>query len=238
MKKGLLCLIPAPLGDDGFNVISEEIKNRACSIEYFVVEDVRTARRFLRACGNKNEFSDGNFFLMDKKNPVVIDKKVFELLNKGTDVGLLSEAGLPCLADPGNHWVREAHRLGITVKPMSGPSSIFLALIASGFNGQQFRFCGYLPVKSSDRIIALKKLESISRANNETQIFIETPYRNNQMMDDILKSLSPTTQLCIAADLTLHNEFVRSQKISEWKKSNLDLHHRPTVFLIYVNPKQ
>ena len=161
------------------------------------------------------------------------DHRVFDYLLNGNDVGLISEAGMPCIADPGNYWVKEAHQQNIKVKPLTGPSSILLALIASGFNGQQFRFNGYLPIKSSEKINALKKIEEISASKNETQLFIETPYRNNAMLDDILKTCSSKTLLCIASELTLPTEFVKTLSIAEWKKNKPDLHHKPTVFLIY-----
>lgn len=233
MKKGTLFLIPATLGEEGINVISQEVKDVVQHVDLFIVENEKSARRYLRSIGYKKEFSENSLVLMDKNFPEKTDKYVFEYLLNGNDVGLISEAGMPCIADPGNYWVREAHRLNIKVKPITGPSSIILALVASGFNGQQFRFNGYLPIKSSDRINALKKMEEVSISKNETQIFIETPYRNNSMLDDILKTCSSKTLLCIAAELTQPNEFIKTLSIAEWKKNKPDLHHKPTVFLIY-----
>lgn len=234
MKKGILFLIPAPLGETGINIISEEVKAAVQLLDLFIVENEKSARRYLRSIGYKKEFTDSSLVLMDKNNPEKIEQKVFDYLLAGKDVGLISEAGMPCIADPGNYWVKEAHQLKIKVKPLTGPSSILLALIASGFNGQNFCFNGYLPVNSSDRIKALKKLEEISSAKNQTQLFIETPYRNNSLLDDILKSCSSSTQLCIACNITLENEMIQSATISNWKKTKPDLHHKPTVFLIYA----
>ena len=233
MKKGTFFLIPATLGEEGINVISQEVKDIVQQIDLFIVENEKSARRFLRSIGYKKEFSENSLVLMDKNYPDKTDRRVFDYLLNGNDVGLISEAGLPCIADPGNFWVREAHLLNIKVKPLTGPSSIILALIASGFNGQQFRFNGCLPIKSSERIIALKKMEEVSASKNETQIFIETPYRNNAMMDDIIKSCSSKTLLCIACELTLQAEFIKTLSIADWKKNKPDLHHKPTVFLIY-----
>ncbi|GDX52198.1 S-adenosylmethionine-dependent methyltransferase [Bacteroidota bacterium] len=233
MKKGTLFLIPATLGEEGINVISQEVKDVVQHVDLFIVENEKSARRYLRSIGYKKEFSENSLVLMDKNFPEKTDKYVFEYLLNGNDVGLISEAGMPCIADPGNYWVREAHRLNIKVKPITGPSSIILAIVASGFNGQQFRFNGYLPIKSSDRINALKKMEEVSISKNETQIFIETPYRNNSMLDDILKTCSSKILLCIAAELTQPNEFIKTLSIAEWKKNKPDLHHKPTVFLIY-----
>ncbi len=234
MKKGTLFLIPAPLGETGLNIISEEVKNAIQQIDLFIVENEKTARRYLRSIGYKKEFSESSLVLMDKNNPEKTERSVFDYLLSGKDVGLISEAGMPCIADPGNFWVKEAHQQKIKVKPLTGPSSILLALIASGFNGQQFCFNGYLPVNSADRIKSLKKLEEISSSKNQTQIFIETPYRNNVLLDDILKSCNSSTQLCIACNITLADEFIQSATIEYWKKLKPDLHHKPTVFLIYA----
>ena len=233
MTKGTLFLIPATLGEEGINVISQEVKDLVQQIDLFIVENEKSARRYLRSIGYKKEFSENSLVLMDKNSPDKIDNKIFDYLLNGKDVGLISEAGMPCIADPGNFWVREAHQLTIKVKPINGPSSIMLALIASGFNGQQFRFNGYLPIKSPERISALKRMEEVSASKNETQIYIETPYRNNSMLDDILKICSPKTLLCIAVELTLPSEFIKTLSIAEWKKNKPDLHHKPTVFLIY-----
>lgn len=233
MKKGTLFLIPATLGEKDINVISQEIKDVVQQIDLFIVENEKSARRYLRSIGYKKEFSENSLVLMDKNSPDNINKNVFDYLLNGKDIGLISDAGLPCIADPGNYWVKKAHQLNIKVKPLSGPSSIILALIASGFNGQQFRFHGYLPIKSSERISVLKKMEEVSATTNETQIFIETPYRNNSMLDDILKNCSSKTQLCVASDITQATEFIKTHSLAEWKKNKPDLHHKPTVFLIY-----
>lgn len=233
MKKGTLFLIPATLGESTINIISQEIKDVVQQIDLFIVENEKSARRYLRSIGYKKEFTENSLVLMDKNTPDSTQKIVFDKILNGNDVGLISDAGMPCIADPGSFWVKEAHQLNINVKPLSGPSSILLALIASGFNGQQFRFNGYIPIKSSDRIESIKKMEATAVSKNETQIFIETPYRNNSLFEDILKTCSTKTLLCIAADLTMPTEFIKTQAISEWKKNKPELHHKPTVFLIY-----
>ncbi len=233
MKKGFLYLIPSAIGLDGTQAISEEVKNIVQQLTLFIVENEKSARRYLRSIGYKKEFLESTLILMDKNFPENLSSKAFDFLKEGIDVGLISEAGMPCIADPGNFWVKEAHRLDIKVKPLTGPSSILLSLIGSGLNGQQFCFNGYLPVNSSERIIKIKKMESLSASRKETQIFIETPYRNNALLDELLKTCSSKTLLCIASELTLPSEFIKTNFISDWKKNKPDLHHKPTVFLIY-----
>ncbi|MCF8352137.1 MAG: SAM-dependent methyltransferase, partial [Bacteroidales bacterium] len=150
------------------------------------------------------------------------------------DTGLLSEAGTPCIADPGSAIVNLAHRQNIRVIPLVGPSSILLSLMASGFNGQNFCFHGYLPIKKHERENKLRELEKMAEAQNQTQVFIETPYRNMQMLESILKTCNKKTQLCIAANISLENELIKSMQVTEWKKAKVDLHKKPTVYLIYV----
>jgi 16S rRNA (cytidine1402-2'-O)-methyltransferase len=218
---GVLYLIPVTLGDDRpERVLPMDVMHIARSLDTFVVENEKSARRFLGA--------------------IKTDKPVRELtlstLNEhstGKSVGLMSEAGCPGIADPGAKLVALAHRHRIQVKPLVGPSSILLGLIASGLDGQRFSFLGYLPAEKSARIQKLKEIERRSSQANETQLFIETPYRNQHMYEDILANCQPTTRLCIATNLTLENEIVRTQTIAEWKKSVApELHKQPTVFLL------
>lgn len=233
MNKGNLYLIPTPLGDTGFEAgIPSFNLQILLLIDTFIVEELRTARRFLRKAGYTRDFESVNFYLLNEHTP---DNEALPMLEKaiaGENIGLLSEAGLPCIADPGNIVVRLAHRKGIRVIPLTGPSSIMLALMASGMNGQNFVFHGYLPVKLDERVRALRELELATTKGNQTQIFIETPYRNMAMLESILKTCRPSLMLCIAADLTLETEWIRSMTVYEWKKEKPDLHKRPAVFLL------
>jgi 16S rRNA (cytidine1402-2'-O)-methyltransferase len=233
MKKGNLYLIPTPLGETGFEaglpVFNHQILK---NITIFIVEELRTARRFLRKAGYTEDFESVIFYLLNEHTP---DNEAVTMLEKaiaGNHIGLLSEAGLPCIADPGNIIVRLAHRKGIRVIPLTGPSSIMLALMASGLNGQNFVFHGYLPVKPDERTKTLKELEKVIFKSNQTQIFIETPYRNLAMLESILKVCHPSLMLSIAVDLTLKTEWIRSMPVSEWKKQKPELHKRPAVFLL------
>jgi 16S rRNA (cytidine1402-2'-O)-methyltransferase len=233
MAKGNLYLIPTPLGEAGFDAGMPAFNLQVLlGIDTFIVEELRTARRFLRKAGYIKDFEEVTFHILNEHTP---DNEVSGMLEKslaGKHVGLLSEAGLPCIADPGNIVVRLAHRKGIKVVPLSGPSSILLALMASGLNGQNFVFHGYLPVKPDERIRSLRELENAVSRGNQTQIFIETPYRNLQMLESIVKTCHPLLTLCIAADLTLETEWIRSLTLNEWKKQKPDLHKRPAVFLL------
>lgn len=233
MNRGNLYLIPTPLGETGFETGMPAYNLGILQhIDTFIVEEIRTARRFLRKAGYIKDFETVTFYLLNEHTP---DEEVTDMLEKslqGMHIGLLSEAGLPCIADPGNIVVRLAHYKGIRVVPLTGPSSIMLALMASGLNGQRFTFYGYLPIKPDERTRTLKDLENMISHGNGTQIFIETPYRNLQMLESILKTCHPSHMLCIAADLTLSTEWIRSMTVNEWKKQKPDLHKRPAVFLL------
>ena len=212
MAKGNLYLIPTPLGETGFESGMPEFNLQILQrIDTFIVEELRTARRFLRKAGYMKDFETVTFYLLNEHTP---DSEALAMLEKamaGQHTGLLSEAGLPCIADPGNIIVRLAHRKGIRVIPLTGPSSIMLALMASGFNGQNFVFHGYLPVKPLEREKSLHDLEHAVVKGKQTQIFIETPYRNLAMLESIVKICHPSLMLCIAADLTLEmNGYVRN----------------------------
>jgi 16S rRNA (cytidine1402-2'-O)-methyltransferase len=233
MTKGNLYLIPTPLGETGFEAglpaYNLLILQR---IDTFIVEEIRTARRFLRKAGYSKDFETVTFHLLNEHTPDNEAADMLENATSGQHVGLLSEAGLPCIADPGNIVVRLAHRKSIKVIPLSGPSSIMLALMASGLNGQNFVFHGYLPVKPDERTRTLRELEHSISKSNQTQIFIETPYRNLQMLESIIKTCHPSLTLCIAVDLTLETEWIRSLPVSEWKRQKPELHKRPAVFLL------
>jgi 16S rRNA (cytidine1402-2'-O)-methyltransferase len=234
MKKGKLYLIPSSLGSETSDhilpVFNQEITKQ---FSVFIVENIRTARRFLRSTGYVKDFDDVVFHLLDKHSR---PEEWTEFLNEteaGKDIGLLSEAGLPCIADPGNVIVRNAHKKGIEITPLVGPSSLMLALMASGFNGQNFCFHGYLPIKSNERKNKIKELENDVYRKDQTQIFIETPYRNLALLESIIKQCKGSSMLCIAFDLTLDTQKIISKTVAQWKKTKIDLHKKPAVFLIY-----
>ena len=231
-SKGKLYLIPTPLGDNPVEeVIPKHVLETACSLRRFVVEQTRTARRFLSRYGLKGHVDELEFHELNEHNT---DDEVRSLMSlfDGSDVGLLSEAGLPAVADPGARLVELCHLQGVEVVPLVGPSSLMMALMASGLNGQCFEFCGYIPAKPEQRRQALKTLEKQSRAAHRSEIIIETPYRNDSMLADMLEVLSPDTRICIAADISLETQFIRTRKVSEWRKSPMTVGKRPCVFII------
>ncbi len=234
--RGRLYLIPAPLGETGLisDVIPELNQIIIQGLNLFIVEELRTARRYLKRI-NKSINIDALEFMIFNEHTVKEDiHQYIEPLLDGRSAGILSEAGLPCLADPGSEIVAEAHRNHIEVIPLTGPSSLFLALMASGFNGQNFAFHGYLPVDKLQRSKKLRQLENLSRQNTQTQIFIETPYRNQQMIQAILENCSSETMLCVAADLTLPTQKIISRPVKFWQKNIFDFQKRPAVFLLYA----
>jgi len=202
------------------------------SIKEYIVENEKTARKFLKEAGLKTPQSELTIHDYSKHNRDST-ADFFKGLQAGNDVGLMSEAGCPGIADPGAEIVEKAHRMGIKVVPLVGPSSILLALMASGFNGQSFTFHGYLPIDKTERSKKIRQLESVAEQNNQTQIFIETPFRNNPLLEEILKTAHPKTRLCIACDLTSATEFVQAKTIAEWQKKVPELHKRPTIFLLF-----
>ena len=207
-------------------------------LRHFVVENTRTSRRVLSRIGMDHPIDDIEFIELDKHNARNLDLMVhLGPCLQGEDMGLMSEAGTPCVADPGALVVDLAHSAGIQVVPLVGPNAMILSLMASGFNGQAFAFHGYLPIKSPERQNAIKNLERRSMSNDETELFIETPFRNNAMIQDLCKNLHPATRLCVACNLTCEDELVISQDIGEWKKFKEDLNKKPAVFLIYRSQK-
>lgn len=230
--KGKLYLIPHTLGDSPIeNVIPPFNTQLINQIKYYIVENIRTARRFLSKSEIKTEIDDLVFFELNKHTQPEELGTFIKPMFEGHDVGVISEAGCPAVADPGSDIVRLCHGADIEVIPLVGPTSILLALMASGFNGQSFAFNGYLPVKSPERINQLKKDEQRSKKEGQTQIYIEAPYRNMQLLESMLSCLNPTTTLCIAVDLTLESQMVSSKSIKAWKKSKVSLHKRPVIFL-------
>jgi 16S rRNA (cytidine1402-2'-O)-methyltransferase len=234
MKKGNLYLIPTLLGDGAYDdVLPANLRQIIVKITYFVVEDLRTARRFLKKADPSIDINKLSFELLNEHSSHEDIPSLLNPLLEGNDLGIMSEAGTPCVADPGSALVSLAHSHGIRVIPISGPSSITLALMASGFNGQNFTFLGYLPVEKRERNAALRRIEQDAFRKSQTQIFIETPYRNMKMFESILESCTAGTRLCIAANLTTNDEMIKTLSVAEWKKQTPAIHKQPAVFLIY-----
>ena len=233
MNKGKLYLIPTPLGDnEPAEVLPAGVIERACSLRVFVVEEIRTARRFLSKYGLRGHIAELEFHELNEHSSAADVEALGALFDRGEDVGLLSEAGLPAVADPGAELVALCHRRGVEVVPLVGPSSLMLALMASGLNGQSFAFCGYVPAKPEERRNALKAMEKQSAAARRSQIIIETPYRNDALLADMLQTLSPRTRLCVAADITLPSQFIRTDSIAGWRSHVPEIGKRPCVFII------
>ena len=224
-------LIPSVLHEDATQTIPPYIVDAVKNCEVFFVENERTARRFLKRIWKEMVIDNYKWFTIHKAEAEV-KTQFTQFLKDGVNIGIISEAGCPGVADPGQILVGVAHANNAEVVPLVGPSSILLALMASGLNGQQFQFVGYLPIDNAERMKTLKSLELESAKKNCTQIFIETPYRNNQLLETILKTCMPSTRLCIASELTSRNEWIKTMPVNEWKKSLPDLHKKPTVFLL------
>ena len=234
-NKGKLYLIPSPLGDNQpSEVLPEMVFETIGRIRTYVVEEVRTARRFLSRAGLKGKIDTLEFHELNEHTSSEQIEGYLGLFERGEDIGLISEAGLPAVADPGAQLVALCHKRGIEVVPLVGPSSLMLALMASGLNGQSFAFCGYIPAKSDERKSRLKVLEKVSSQLNQTQIIIETPYRNDSLLADILSVCNPSTRLCIAADITLPTAYIRTASIGDWKKNVPAIGKRPCVFLLLM----
>ena len=213
-------------------VLPPYVKNSIQSIRYFIVENVRSTRRFISSMELDIQIDDLTFFELNKHTPAENIAGFLKPLQAGHSMGLVSEAGLPGIADPGSEIVKLVHKQGLHVKPITGPSSIFLALMASGLNGQNFAFNGYLPIQKAERLQSIRKLEKRSRDEQQSQLFMEAPYRNNQLLDDILKSCRGNTLLCIAMELTSENEFIKTKTVDQWKKKRPPLHKRPCIFIL------
>jgi 16S rRNA (cytidine1402-2'-O)-methyltransferase len=231
---GRLFLIPSPVSDDSvFETIPEHVINIIKSLDYFIAEEIRTARRYLSKIKIGKPIENIIFFELNKHTNIDNINSYFNPIYKGFDIGLLSEAGMPCIADPGSIIVSLAHKNNIKVIPLVGPSSIIMALIASGLNGQNFAFHGYLPISKNDRINKIKQLEKISFSEKQTQIFMETPFRNNQLLNDLINICNPNTMLSIASEISSKNEFIQTKTIAEWRKIKLpDLNKKPTVYVL------
>ena len=235
MQKGKLYLIPCPLGDgDPLYVLPQGVKDRVASINHYIVEHEKTARRFIKSIAPEKQQSILKF---RETNKFTEANEIFSMLDpclEGIDIGVISDAGCPGIADPGAGIVKYAHQKGVQVVPMVGPSSILLAMMSSGFNGQNFAFNGYLPIDKIERKSEIKRLEKISKERDQSQLFIETPYRNNQMLESLLETLNAQTQVCVACDITLSTEYIRTASVDLWKKIKVDLHKRPTLFILHA----
>lgn len=231
---GKLYLIPTTLGEmNPEDVLPHTIKRTIDFIDHYIVENEKTARRFIKSIHPEKKQPDLKLFALNKHTDVSEHNEFIKPLLEGKNMGLMSEAGCPGVADPGAVIVKLAHEKGIQVVPLVGPSSILLAMMASGMNGQSFAFNGYLPIDKSDKKTALKNLEKLSFDKNQSQLFIETPYRNNKFLEDLLQILQPNTLLCVACDITLPTEFIKTQSVNQWKKNKADLHNRPCIFIIH-----
>jgi len=235
-SKGKLYLIPTTLGDnEPLDVLPALVKKVIENTNTYIVENEKTARRFIkRICPEKSQPSLKLFLLNKFTEAIELPNYLNPCLN-GINIGLLSEAGCPGVADPGADVVKIAHDKNIKVVPLVGPSSILMAIMSSGMNGQSFAFNGYLPIDKGERKSEIKRLERLSFEHNQSQIFIETPYRNNKMIEDLSSILENNTNVCVACDITLSTEFIKTQSANAWKKNKVDLHKRPTIFIIHKN---
>jgi 16S rRNA (cytidine1402-2'-O)-methyltransferase len=232
-KKGNLYLIPCPMGDvPPLAVLPVTVKNVVEQIDHYIVEHEKNARRFIKSIVPEKQQS---ILKLQEINKFTNEEEIPAMLNpclEGFDVGVISDAGCPGIADPGARTVHYAHEKGIKVIPLVGPSSILLAMMASGFNGQNFAFNGYLPIDKGERKAELKRLEKLSKDYDQSQLFIETPYRNNQMLQSLAENLNAQTRICVACDITLPSEYIKTAPAELWKKIKVDLHKRPTLFII------
>lgn len=235
-NESVLFLLPCTLGIDAVQSIPSYVKDIAESLDIFFVENERSARRYLRSIGYTKNFDEVTLHLLDKHNKnTFIKTALLDLIREKKSAGILSEAGLPCIADPGGEVVKIAHQLEMQVNPLVGPSSIIMALIASGMNGQEFIFHGYLPVENEAQKKKLKEIEQQAIRSGYTQIFMETPYRNNKLIESILSDCNAELLLSIACDITLPTQFIQTKTIQQWKKEKPDFHKRPCIFSINKN---
>ena len=230
---GIVYLIPSLLHEDGLDAIPSYLLTAIRDCQVFFTENDRTARRYLKQLSKEIVIDDYEWYSVTKDN---VDTNTFrQKLKEGKNIGIISEAGCPGVADPGQQLVAIAQQLNAVIKPLVGPNSILLALMASGMNGQQFQFVGYLPVDNQQRNKTIKELEAESQKKNCTQIFIETPYRNNQLTEGLLKTCKASTRLCIAVDITAKTEWIKTKTIEQWRKEKPDIHKRPAIFLLLAS---
>lgn len=233
---GQVYLIPSLLDEEALQVIPPYVLQAVKECQAFFVENERSARRYLKLLWKEIDIDRYEWHVIHKAEDQVKDT-FRKLLQRGMTIGVISEAGCPGVADPGQILVEAAHDMSAAVRPLVGPSSILLALMASGMNGQQFQFNGYIPIDAAERVKALKDMEAFSTRKRSTQIFIETPYRNNQLIELICKTCLPTTRLCLASDITGLQESIQTKTIAQWKNSLPDLHKHPTIFLLQAEKR-
>ena len=235
LNLGKLFLIPTTLGDTApLDVMPKQVQTIIAGIDEYIVENEKTARRFIKEIYPEKSQPDLKLHPLNKyTDPLEVPTYLNNCL-QGINIGLMSEAGVPGVADPGAEVVKFAHEKGIQVVPLVGPSSILMAIMASGMNGQNFAFNGYLPIDQRERRNELKRLERISKEQNQSQLFIETPYRNGKMLDEICQTLQASSRLCIACDITLPTEYIVTKSINDWSRSKPDLHKRPAIFIIHA----
>lgn len=234
MSAPTLYLFPSNLSDAPVTDVLPAVNISLISeVKYFIVENIRTARRFLKKCNRDINIDELSFSVLNVNTNIIDIPSLLAPLEQGHNVGIISEAGCPAVADPGALVVAEAHRRGFKVMPLVGPSSILLSLMGSGFNGQSFAFLGYLPIHAAERTAALKQMQSDIMRNDRTQIFIETPYRNNKLIAEIASVLPGNMRLCVATDLTGHNQRIITLPLSQWQKRQLDFDKIPSIFLLY-----
>lgn len=232
-NKGTLYLIPTTLGESAYDQVIPSFNNSVLQeIDVFIVENIKTARRFIKKTAPDKVIDDLVFHEINKRTNLDMLPTFLKPIDEGKNIGVISDAGCPGVADPGADVVALAHQKNIKVMPLVGPSSILLSLMASGFNGQSFCFNGYLPKEQKDRVRKLKDLERMAIAQKQTQLFIETPYRNQHVLTDLLANCNPNTKLCIAVDITMASEQIATKTISEWKNTTIDLNKRPCIFLL------
>ena len=238
MSSGIIYMIPCPISDERavWDVLPQANLDVMNSLDYFIVENVRSARRFLSKAGVERRIEELEFVELNEHTRSAQDvERMLKPVLEGRSAGVISEAGVPGVADPGADVVALAHRKGVRVVPLVGPSSILMAIMASGLNGQSFAFVGYLPVKEPERIKRLKELERRAMGENQAQLFIEAPYRNIKLFDTMLKTLSPKLKLTVAVDITSPDEFIKTRTIEEWRKVGVpDMAKRPTIFLLGI----
>ncbi len=233
MQKGKLYLIPNSLGNDDLGrVIPPYVKDIVNKIDHYIVENIRTAAKFLKLAGINKSLQDLTFYVLNTNSKESDITQYLAEAENGKDIGLISEAGLPCIADPGSVIVKMAHQKGVKVIPLSGPSSILMALMASGLNGQSFAFNGYLPIDKKARVLKLRELEKKVKNTDQTQIFIEAPHRNDRLLEEILETCSGELILSISRNLTMDTEFIASKTVNEWKKNKTILGKEPVIFIL------
>jgi len=231
--QGNLYLIPCTLGETPpLEVLPLLVKKAVEEIDYYIVEHEKNARRFIKSVAPRKSQEGLHFYIINKFTDASEIPEMLAPCFEGKDIGVISDAGCPGIADPGADVVAQAHIKGIKVVPLVGPSSILMAMMASGFNGQNFAFNGYLPIDKRERKTEIKRLERLSIEQNQSQLFIETPYRNNQILESLISALQTQTRLCVACDITLATEYIKTQTVEDWKNTKVDLNKRPTLFII------